>query len=159
MLYSVIGERCTSRTEAWSRRRAERLLSLGQWGVGRSEGRGGWWWETKTKKKGCRVPRASRRLRVEVRKGNLMGNLDESWGILEDLAWWTTCMLVDHMHGPWWTIDGRRGHFSHLGPPDINFCQNFGCGSRKTAYVTVRKRFVFVFFLGGPAPRDRRGGH
>ena len=35
--------------------------------------------------------------------------------------------------------------------------QNFACGACN-GYVTVRKRFVFVFYGGGPSPSEGAGG-
>ena len=87
------------------------------------------------------------------------GPKGESWGILEDHAWWTTCM-VDHMHGgPSMVAEAIlelnfQRKCASWGPPCIKNLPSAHC----KRLVTVRKRFVFVFFLGGPAPPGGRGG-
>ena len=47
------------------------------------------------------------------------------------------------------------GENANLGPPYVSkFCLR----RMVNGYVAVRKQFVFVLFLGGPAPPEGRGG-
>ena len=73
--------------------------------------------KTKTKNKGGL---GAQGLQTAPRRGpkgefwGILGNLWDSLGILENHAWWPTCM-VDHMHvvhAWWWTIDGSQVQFS-----------------------------------------------
>ena len=78
--------------------------------------------------------------------------------------------MVDHMHGGPHAMDTCMDHWlmvaeAILQPQiskkmlilDLHDIQNLACGACN-GYVTVKKRFVFVFCLGGPAPPEGRVG-
>ena len=118
----------------------------------------------KQKTGGGAGPRASRRLRVGVRKGNL----GESWGILGKQSWRTTCM-VDHLHG---RVDHMHGtyivdHSWSLRPPSTIYTVTYSHIIIVVAIVTIiyslqYRLFISMFYVvptSGGAPYCSRASH